>query len=280
MRRRAGAQRATVYKLCSLALQYPDAELLSGRHELAAAAADLTDGRQAASLQCFFAWFTSAPPVELAQHYVQTFDLGKRSALYLTFYSAGDRRDRGLVLLRLKKLYRAAGLPLESSELPDYLPVMLEFAAAAAPDQADLVLSEHRAALELIRLSLREQHSPYADVLDAVCSRLGGLSATERLSFDRLIAQGPPQELVGLEPFAPPEVMPTTGGVPGTDVEIGGGSPVLEPDRGNPTSKARARPGIDRAVPVRPGLALRGFREGGSEGGGRCVVVANESEAP
>ena len=211
MRRRGGAQRATVYKLCSLALQYPDEELLAGRHELAAAAAELTDGPPAASLQRFFAWFSSTPPLELAQHYVQTFDLGKRSALYLTFYSAGDRRDRGLVLLRLKRLYRAAGLPLESSELPDYLPVMLEFAAAAAPDHAELVLSEQRAALELILLSLREHHSPYADVLDAVCSQLGGLSATERLSLDRLIARGPPQELVGLEPFAPPEVMPTTG---------------------------------------------------------------------
>ena len=46
-------------------------------------------------------------------------------------------------------------------------------------------------------------------MLDAVCAQLGGLSATERLSLDRLIAQGPPQELVGLEPFAPPEVMPS-----------------------------------------------------------------------
>ena len=62
---------------------------------------------------------------------MQTFDLGKRCALYLTFYSLGDRRDRGLALLRLKKLYRAAGLPQDGTELPDYLPVMLEFAAAA-----------------------------------------------------------------------------------------------------------------------------------------------------
>ena len=43
--------------------------------------------------------------------------------------------------------------------------------------------------------------------------------------------------------------------MPGTDVEIGGGSPDLEPDRGNPTSKARARPGIDRAVPSAAGCA-------------------------
>lgn len=211
MRRRKQAQRATVYKLCSLALQYPDDELVAARDQLATTAAALADAPAARSVGRFFAWFASAPALDIARHYVQVFDLGKRSALYLTFYSLGDRRDRGLALLRLKKLYRTAGLPLEGSELPDYLPIVLEFASAAPAAQGDLVLAEHRAAIELIRLSLSDQQSPYADVLDAVCAQLGGLSATERLSLDQLIAQGPPQELVGLEPFAPPEVMPTTG---------------------------------------------------------------------
>jgi nitrate reductase delta subunit len=213
MRGRASgaANRRTVYKLCSLALQYPDEELVAARGELAAAAAELPGGPASGSLERFFAWFVQTAPLELARHYVQTFDLHKRCALYLTFYSLGDRRDRGLALLRLKKLYRAAGLPQEGSELPDYLPVMLEFASAAPPGHGELVLREHRAALELVRLSLREVESPYAHVLDAVCEHVGGLAAGERLSLDRLIAQGPPQELVGLEPFAPPEVMPSTG---------------------------------------------------------------------
>ncbi len=205
------AERARIYKLCSLALQYPDEELIAARAELAAAAAALPQTEAALALGRFFHWWAQAPEIELAQHYVEMFDLHKRSALYLTFYSLGDRRDRGLALLRLKKLYRAAGLPLQDSELPDYLPVMLEFAAAAAPGQGELVLSEHRAALELVRLSLREAESPYAHVLDALCQLVGQLTAGERLSLDRLIAQGPPQELVGLEPFAPPEVMPDTG---------------------------------------------------------------------
>jgi nitrate reductase delta subunit len=205
------ADRARTYKLCSLALQYPDPELLAARAELAAACAQLHQAEAARALGRFFAWWAQTPELELAQHYVQTFDLHKRSALYLTFYSLGDKRERGLALLRLKKLYRAAGLPLEGSELPDYLPAMLEFAAAAAPGQGDLVLREHRASLELVRVSLHEQHSPYAYVLDAVGELAGQLSAGERLSLDRLIAQGPPQELVGLEPFAPPEVMPDTG---------------------------------------------------------------------
>jgi nitrate reductase delta subunit len=208
-RERAG--RATVYKLCSLALQYPDQELVAGRVELARAAAELPRSASADALVRFFEWFLRATPLELAQHYVKTFDLHKRSALYLTFYSLGDRRDRGLALVRLKKLYRAAGFPLGGSELPDYLPVMLEFAAAVPPEKGELVLSEHRPALELVRLALHDQESPYAHPLDAVCEQVGRLSAAERMGLDRLIEQGPPRELVGLEPFAPPEVMPSTG---------------------------------------------------------------------
>jgi nitrate reductase delta subunit len=211
MSRRKAPERALIHKLCSLALQYPDEQVLAGRDDLVAAASGLADSRPAASLRRFFAWFGSAPPLALAQEYVKTFDLGKRSTLYLTFYALGDRRDRGVALLRLKRLYRAAGLPLRDDELPDFLPVMLEFAAAAAPGRGELVLREHRAPLELIRLSLHDQGSPYAPVLDAVCELVGGMSAGERLSLDRLLAQGPPQELVGLEPFAPPEVMPIGG---------------------------------------------------------------------
>ena len=130
---RRQTERASAYKLCSLALQYPDDEIIAGRSALAAAAAQLPSGPVGDSLMRFFDWFEQAPSLELAQHYVTTFDLHKRTGLYVTFYSHGDRRERGLVLLRLKKLYRAAGLPSDGPELPDYLPLMLEFAAAAHP---------------------------------------------------------------------------------------------------------------------------------------------------
>jgi nitrate reductase delta subunit len=198
-------------KLSSLALQYPDERLLGGRSELAGAARGLRSGSPAEALVAFFEWFTATSELELARRYVTTFDLNKRTGLYLTYYTLGDRRERGLALLRLKKLYRAAGFEADGPELPDYLPMMLEFAAAAAPDQGQLVLREHRPALELIRVSLREQESPYGHVLDAVCGLVGGLTAADRLHLDRLAVQGPPQELVGLEPFAPPEVMPSLG---------------------------------------------------------------------
>jgi nitrate reductase delta subunit len=106
-------------------------------------------------------------------------------------------------------MYRAAGLPLEGTELPDFLPVMLEFAAAAPDGRGELVLREHRPAIELLRLSLRDRGSGYADVVEAVDATLGELSAADRARAVKLAAAGPPRELVGLEPFAPPEVMPT-----------------------------------------------------------------------
>lgn len=201
--------RATVYKLCSLLLQYPDEELLAARAELVDAVGELPRSEAAAALERFCEWWTKTDPLLAAQHYVETIDLHKRSGLYLTFYGEGDKRERGSALLRLKQLYRSAGLPLEGTELPDYLPVMLEFAAAAPEGRGEIVLRENRAGLELVRLSLTERKSPYADVVAAVCLTLGELPTIDRARVGKLAAEGPPQELVGLEPFAPPEVMPT-----------------------------------------------------------------------
>lgn len=203
--------RTTEYKLCSLLLQYPDDELLGARAELVTTVAGLPASPVATALARFCEWWGSVDPIALAQHYVETFDLDKRSGLYLTFYDQGDKRDRGAALLRLKRLYRAAGLPLEGSELPDYLPVVLEFAAAAPPGHGEIVLREHRAALELVRSSLEQRGTPYAHVMAAVCALAGELSAADRARAIKLAASGPPQELVGLEPFAAAEAGPGIG---------------------------------------------------------------------
>jgi nitrate reductase delta subunit len=206
--RRKRSQSATVYKLCSLLLSYPDAELVEARPLFLELIAELAAMPARASLERFASWWGEATPLALQQHYVETFDLDKRCGLYVTFYGEGDRRERGLALLRLKRLYRAAGLPLEGTELPDYLPVMLEFASAAANGQGALVLREQRAAIELLRESLHDRGTPYAHVLDAVTVTLGSISAGERARALAMAASGPPSETVGLEPFAPPEVMP------------------------------------------------------------------------
>ncbi len=208
LRSRRTAELQHTYKLCSLLLCYPDQELLAARADVAAAGAGAAPPPAARALERFCRWWQATEPLHLQQHYVDTFDLDKRCGLYLSFYGEGDRRARGTALLRLKRIYRAAGLPLEGSELPDYLPVMLEFAADAPDRRGEIVLREHRPGLELLRHSLRERGTPYADVLEAVCLTLGEPSAADRARTITLGAAGPPSELVGLEPFVPAEVMP------------------------------------------------------------------------
>lgn len=205
--RRADA--ATTHKLCSLFLQYPDAELIAARRDLAAEVADLPRSSTTDALGRFCDWWTREDPLALEQHYVQTFDLDRHCGLYLTFYTDGDKRQRGAALLRLKRLYRAAGLPLADGELPDFLPAMLEFAAAAPSGQGTLVLREHRPSLELLRASLHDRDTPYALVVDGICLALGRPSGAERTRADELAAAGPPVELVGLSPFTPGEAAST-----------------------------------------------------------------------
>ena len=194
-------------KLLSLLLQYPGDELLAAREDLREAAA----GPRA--LERFLDWYCAAPAAELQSRYVETFDFTKRASLHLTYHTLGDRRQRGMALLNLKQRYAAAGLDLLDGELPDYLPVMLEF-AALAPEPGLAALARHREALELVRAALHDVDSPWAALLDAVCATLPALTRLQGARVRRLAAEGPPFEEVGLEPFAPPEVMPVAEGAP------------------------------------------------------------------
>jgi nitrate reductase gamma subunit len=126
-----------------------------------------------------------------------------------------------MALLRLKKLYRAAGLPMQSAELPDHLTVMPAFAALAPPGHGEALLAEHRPAIELLRLSLHDLDSPYAHVLDALAAGLPALGVTERGEVARLAREGPPEEAVGLEPYGPP------GGDPDRSADMSAGEILL-----------------------------------------------------
>lgn len=201
----------TPYKLLSVLLSYPDTRLIEAEDELAAAIAVLPPSRQKEAIERFWAYWQSTSPSERAQHYVETLDLQKRCSLYLSFYLQGDKRQRGMSLLHLKRLYAAAGLHLEGKELPDYLPVILEFAELAPPGYGETILTDLRPALEAVRESLRGLGSPYAHLLDALCHGLPRLSPLEAERTQQIMREGPPSEQVGLEPFAPPEVMPETG---------------------------------------------------------------------
>jgi nitrate reductase delta subunit len=196
------------WALISFLLRYPSPEVIAARPALADEVDALPDGSVRKSLELFMSAWTGEP-TPLAARYVETFDLRRRASLHLTYYAHGDTRERGMALLRLKKLYRAAGLPMNTSELPDHLTIMLAFAALAPPGHGEALLAEHRPAIELLRLSLHDLESPYAHLLDAIAACLPALSVKERSEVARLAREGPPEEAVGLEPYGPPEAMPS-----------------------------------------------------------------------
>ena len=186
--------KAKPWSLLSALLRYPDTELLDARDELRRAA----DGD--ARIERFLAWHNGLSLGAVRGAYVETFDFDRRATLYLTYHTYGDRRQRGLELVRLKRRYTDAGLTLTDGELPDYLPVLLEF-AALAPDEGEALLNEQRVPLELIRARLHETGSPYSDLLDALAAALPKPKREQLAAARRLADEGPPTELVGLEPY-------------------------------------------------------------------------------
>jgi nitrate reductase molybdenum cofactor assembly chaperone NarJ/NarW len=189
------------YKLASVLLQYPTTAMFSGLSQLAAAAAaGPRPSREA--FRRFLSWLQATSPDDVARHYVETFDLRRRCALYLTYYRYGDTRKRGMAMLAFKAAYRAAGLEPPEDELPDYLPLVLDF--AALHPRGEKLLRAHRADLELLLRALRQAGSPYASVVEAVSALLPALRRADLALVIRAWQDGPPAEDVGLEPFAPP----------------------------------------------------------------------------
>ncbi len=191
-------------QLLSVLLAYPDETLVEALPELREAVSELPRGERRA-LEPLLDGLAVTPLADLRRAYVETFDFDRRCGLHLTYHTHGDRRQRGLELVRLKRRYAEAGLPFDGAELPDYLPVLLEF-AALRPVEGGELLASFRAPLELVRAALHDRGSLHAGVLDALCQALPQPTARQLAEARRLAEEGPPAELVGLEPFGAPEL--------------------------------------------------------------------------
>ena len=80
-----------------------------------------------ASLATFIKQALNKTNDQLIDSYVYTFDFGKKTNMYLTYMNTGEQRERGIELLELKQHYKKSGFEVTDKELPDYLPLLLEF---------------------------------------------------------------------------------------------------------------------------------------------------------
>lgn len=193
---------ADTWQLVSVLLDYPDEALPQRIPMLLEVAGSLPDGPRELLVATLTA-FGQTPLADLQREYVDTFDVTRSCALHLTYATHGDTRRRGVALIEFVQAFRRAGVPFEiGAELPDHLCVVLEFGAFHDSGIAWDLLVRHRVAIELLRAGLARRESPWLGIVEALRTTLPPLVGDDNEVLARLIAAGPPQEDVGLEPYA------------------------------------------------------------------------------
>lgn len=169
---------ALTLKSVGLLLSYPDHQgqdriaLLTQVQEGLQAQAPFTKARQK-EVDALIASMLAAGPLQLEAEYVQTFDTRRNQSLHLFEHVHGDSRDRGPAMIDLTQTYIQHGLYLHEGELPDYLPVVLQYASTQPPAQARAFLAEMAHIFNAIFAALEKRESRYASVLGALIEIAG-----------------------------------------------------------------------------------------------------------
>ena len=156
-------------------LRYPDAGLRAALPALIDALRDeaaLPAGRLD-ELDLLATRLATHPALNVEADYVDLFDRSRQTALHLFEHVHGDSRDRGPAMIDLAQTYERAGLHLAEGELPDYLPVVLEFASTQPPEAARAFLAETAHIVRAVFSALVKRNSGYASVLAAVLDLAG-----------------------------------------------------------------------------------------------------------
>ncbi len=188
-------------KALSALLTYPSEELCAAVDEIRAAldAEGVLSPAARQALEPLLQELASEDLYDLQERYVLLFDRSRSLSLHLFEHVHGESRDRGQAMVDLKSVYEAGGFAIGGSELPDYVPLFLEYCSLQPEAEARLLLSEPAHVLSALGERLRKKGSNYAAVFEA----LVGLAAAapSREAFEALVeeAEVDPNDLVALD---------------------------------------------------------------------------------
>jgi len=168
---------AKTFKALSALLSYPTAELQQATAELAAAldADGLVTGHGRTGLQRLIDDIAAGDLYDLQERYTLLFDRTRSLSLHLFEHVHGESRDRGQAMIDLKAMYEQAGLDIDAAELPDFLPLFLEYLSVLPTNEACATLGQPAHILAALAERLRKRNSPY----EAVFRALGLLAAAK-----------------------------------------------------------------------------------------------------
>jgi nitrate reductase delta subunit len=218
-----------ILKVLSALLSYPSAELKAAIPEIdrvLAGAGSLSVATRA-GLGQLLEEIDRSDLYELQERYVALFDRGRQLSLHLFEHVHGESRDRGQAMVNLIETYRSHGLELSSRELPDYLPLFLEFLSEVPEQQARQLLNDAMPIIVLLGERLRARSCAYSGVLDAVISLGGAPTDTARIRR-RVASEGPDEAIEQMDRIWEEEAVSFMGGPSGG---CRAGPPIEQPVR-------------------------------------------------
>jgi nitrate reductase delta subunit len=157
-------------KVLAALLIYPEQELVDSLDEMAAIleAEGALPKAERRALAAFIADLRGADVMDAQARYVALFDHSCSLSLHLYEHSHGESRDRGQAMVNLLNHYRSKGLDPGACELPDFLPLFLEFLSTQPAGEAQALLGQAVEVVALLRARLEQRGSPYAAVFGAI----------------------------------------------------------------------------------------------------------------
>lgn len=168
-------------KVLSLLLSYPEAEMFEALDEMAAVIEQenllLEDHKK--SVQALIDSYCGADLLDIQERYVALFDRGRFLSLHIFEHVHGESRDRGQAMVNLLQMYEAHGFELSTRELPDYIPLFLEFLSQQTKAEAVQLLQDAMPVLSLLGARLTERDSEFRVIFDALAGFAGEPEAAE-----------------------------------------------------------------------------------------------------
>ena len=158
------------FKVLALLLSYPESEIRTAADDMSAAldAEALLPPATRTGVDRLIAELRDGDLIDTQARYVDLFDRSRANSLHLFEHVHGESRDRGQAMVDLRRLYARHGLAIEARELPDYLPLFLEFLSQLPLDAAREHLGEAAHVVAALAKRLEHRESPYGAVLRAV----------------------------------------------------------------------------------------------------------------
>ena len=180
------------FKALSALLTYPTADLQGAITEISAAldAEALLSASVRRQLDLLLSDLAIGDLYDLQERYVLLFDRTRSLSLHLFEHVHGESRDRGQAMIDLKNMYEENGLEIGAAELPDFLPLFLEFLSTRSPAEAHALLDQPAHILSVLAERLKKRGSPYETVFQALIA-LAGAKPVE--AADLLRAADPEQ---------------------------------------------------------------------------------------